>query len=88
MGSVAAVHAALIRRPRTISATGRLLTRAPLAQAVAPAWSLYWNGLAQGARPGPGRRLARLADAAARTVTATSSTRRWLDDALDGTGPP
>jgi flavin-dependent dehydrogenase len=84
MGSVAALHTALIPHPRAISATGRLLTRAPLARAVGPAWSLYWNGLADGARPGPGRRLARAADATARAVTARTTTRRWLEDALDG----
>jgi menaquinone-9 beta-reductase len=84
MGSVAALHRGLIPRPRAISATGRLLTRAPLARALGPAWSLYWNGLAEGARPGPGRRLARVADATARAVTARSATRRWLEDALNG----
>lgn len=83
-GSVAALHAALIGRPRAVSAAGRVLTRAPLARAIAPAWSLYWNGLADGARPGPGRRLARLADATARTLTAPGATRRWLDAVLDG----
>jgi hypothetical protein len=87
MGSVAAVHTALIPHPRAISATGRLLTWAPLARAVGPAWSLYWNGLAQGARPGPGRRLALAADAIARAVTTRSTTRRWLESALDGGGP-
>ncbi|MBO0715531.1 MAG: geranylgeranyl reductase family protein [Acidimicrobiales bacterium] len=87
MGPVAAVHTALIPHPRAISATGRLLTWGPLARAVGPAWSLYWNGLAQGARPGPGRRLALGAEAIAKVVTTRSTTRRWLESTLDGGGP-
>jgi len=51
MNGAAALQRALLRRPRTTSAVTRLLTAPPVRRAVAGTWSIYWNGLADGARP-------------------------------------
>jgi menaquinone-9 beta-reductase len=53
MAGAAALQSALLRRPRTTSAVTRLLTAPVLQRAVAGTWSIYWNGLADGARPRP-----------------------------------
>ncbi|MGE5134250.1 MAG: geranylgeranyl reductase family protein [Gemmatimonadota bacterium] len=49
----AALQSALLRRPRVTSAGVRLLTAPVLSRLIAGTWSLYWNGLADGARPRP-----------------------------------
>ena len=43
----------MLGRPRLASAGMRLLTAPPLRRLVAGTWSLYWNGLADGAAPRP-----------------------------------
>jgi hypothetical protein len=43
----------MLGRPRLASAGMRLLTSPPLRSLVAGTWSLYWNGLADGAAPRP-----------------------------------
>jgi len=43
----------LLRRPRATSAAVRLLTAPGVSRALAGTWSVYWNGLADGARPRP-----------------------------------
>src|SRR5580692_6238798 len=53
MDGAAAVQSALLRRPRTTSAVTRLLTAPVLRRVVAGTWSIYWNGLVDGARPRP-----------------------------------
>ena len=53
MAGASAVQSTLLRRPRTTSAAVRLLTVPVLRRAVAGTWSIYWNGLADGARPRP-----------------------------------
>ena len=53
MAGAAAVQNALLRRPRTTSAAVRVLTAPVVRRAVAGTWSIYWNGLADGARPRP-----------------------------------
>jgi 2-polyprenyl-6-methoxyphenol hydroxylase-like FAD-dependent oxidoreductase len=53
MTGAAALQSALLRRPRTTSAVTRLLTFPAVRRAVAGTWSIYWNGLADGARPRP-----------------------------------
>ena len=80
--ATAALHAAVIHRPRATSYLGRVLTTPPVGSLVGPGWALYWNNLLAGAAPGPGRRVAALADAVARGATAPGRTRRWLDRAL------
>ncbi|HYB86049.1 MAG TPA: geranylgeranyl reductase family protein [Streptosporangiaceae bacterium] len=49
----AALQAALLQRPRTASAGIRLLTAPVVRRLVAGTWSLYWNGLVDGAEPRP-----------------------------------
>ena len=53
MTGAAALQSALLRRPRTTSAVTRLLTAPAVRHAVAGTWSIYWNGLVDGARPRP-----------------------------------
>jgi flavin-dependent dehydrogenase len=53
MPGAAALQGALLRRPRAASAGVRLLTAPVLRHLVAGTWSLYWNGLVDGARPRP-----------------------------------
>jgi 2-polyprenyl-6-methoxyphenol hydroxylase-like FAD-dependent oxidoreductase len=49
----AAMQTALLRRPRAASAGVRLLTAPGLRRLLAGTWSLYWNGLVEGAQPRP-----------------------------------
>ena len=49
----AALQATLLRRPRVASAGVRLLTAPPVSRLLAGTWSLYWNGLVDGASPRP-----------------------------------
>jgi hypothetical protein len=49
----AALQSALLRRPGAASAGVRLLTAPVVRRLVAGTWSLYWNGLVEGARPRP-----------------------------------
>jgi menaquinone-9 beta-reductase len=58
MRGAAALQEAMLERPRLASAGMRLLTAPPLRTLVAGTWSLYWNGLADGAMPRPSARAA------------------------------
>lgn len=49
----AALQGALLNRPRATSAGVRLLTAPVVRRLVAGTWSLYWNGLVEGAQPRP-----------------------------------
>jgi len=49
----AALQAMLLRRPRAASAGVRLLTAPAVRGVLAGTWSLYWNGLVDGAVPRP-----------------------------------
>ena len=49
----AALQATLLRRPRLASAGVRLLTAPAMRRVIAGTWSLYWNGLVDGASPRP-----------------------------------
>ena len=53
MPGAAALQTALLRRPRAASAGIRLLTAPGVRRLMAGTWSLYWNGLVEGARPRP-----------------------------------
>ena len=48
-----AVQRTLLRRPRLASASMRLVTAPVVRNVVAGTWSIYWNGLVDGARPRP-----------------------------------
>lgn len=78
----ASLEAGLLRRPRAVAAVGRLLTAPAVGSAVGDAWSLYWNDLVEGARPGRGLRLARTAGGVARVLTAGSRHRRRAEARL------
>jgi menaquinone-9 beta-reductase len=60
MTGAAALQEAMLKRPRLTSAGMRLLTAPPLSRLIAGTWSLYWNGLADGAAPRPSARAAAL----------------------------
>src|SRR5262249_11173350 len=53
MAGASALQRTLLRRPRTTSAVTRLLTAPAVRRAISGTWSIYWNGLADGARPRP-----------------------------------
>jgi flavin-dependent dehydrogenase len=48
-----ALQRSLLRRPWAASASMRLVTAPVVRGLVATTWSIYWNGLADGARPRP-----------------------------------
>jgi flavin-dependent dehydrogenase len=74
----APVHAGLLPRPRAVAAVGRLLTAPGVGWAIAGGWSLYWNDLLDGARPGSARTVAAAAAGLGRLATATSAARHWF----------
>jgi len=53
MAGASALQTTLLRRPKTTSAVTRLLTAPVVRRVVAGTWSIYWNGLVDGARPRP-----------------------------------
>jgi menaquinone-9 beta-reductase len=65
MTGAAALQEAMLKRPRLTSAGMRLLTAPPLSGLIAGTWSLYWNGLADGAVPRPSARAAAMIESAA-----------------------
>jgi geranylgeranyl reductase family protein len=66
LGGASFLQGALLHRPRAASAAVRLLTAPAVRRAVAGTWSIYWNGLADGARPRPAAWTARGVQAAVR----------------------
>jgi menaquinone-9 beta-reductase len=65
MAGASAVQGVLLRRPRAASAATRLLTAPVVRRVVAGTWSIYWNGLTDGARPRPSAWAARTVEIAA-----------------------
>lgn len=68
----APLHRALLPRPRATSAVARLLTAPGVGPRVAGGWSIFWNDLLDGARPGPARRMAAAATGISRSATVFS----------------
>jgi geranylgeranyl reductase family protein len=60
-----ALQSLLLRRPRVASAGVRLITAPGVRRLVAGTWSLYWNGLVNGAQPRPAAWTAALVQRAA-----------------------
>jgi flavin-dependent dehydrogenase len=60
-----ALQRGLLRRPRVASAGMRLVTAPGIRRLVASTWSIYWNGLADGAAPRPAAWAARGLETAA-----------------------
>jgi len=81
MAGAAALQRVLLAKPRTASAVTRLLTAPVVRRAVAGTWSIYWNGLADGARPRPSAWTARAVQ-----VTAGRLGGRGRRSAGTGTG--
>jgi geranylgeranyl reductase family protein len=80
----APAHRALLPHPRAVSAVGRLVTAPVIGDAIAGGWSIFWNDLLDGARPGRPRAVASAAQRAGRLATTGSRSRRWLEDSIDG----
>jgi flavin-dependent dehydrogenase len=70
LAGAAALQRALLRRPRATSAGMRLLTAPVVNRLVAGTWSIYWNGLVDGARPRPSAWAARAVQSAAGRLAA------------------
>jgi geranylgeranyl reductase family protein len=64
MVGATSIHRAMLRRPAVASASARLLTAPGVRTLVAGTWSLYMNGLADGADPRPAALGARLVQVA------------------------
>ena len=75
----AAGHAALVGRPRAVSAVGRLLTAPLLGRAVAGGWGIFWNELLEGAAPGSARSVAAASTRLGSAVTSRTRVARWFD---------
>lgn len=76
-------HRVLMKRPRAVSATGRLLTRPALGGRLAGGWAVFWNELLDGTPAGRSRSLATAATALGRVATSTSATKRWFVENLE-----
>jgi geranylgeranyl reductase family protein len=74
----AAGHAALVGRPRAVSAVGRLITAPVIGQAVAGGWGIFWNELLDGAAPGGARNVATASTWFGRAITSTTAVSHWF----------
>jgi geranylgeranyl reductase family protein len=72
----AALQTLLLRRPVAASAAVRALTAPPLRRLVAGTWSIYWNGLVEGAQPRPAAWSAGLVQRLAGTLAKRPATAR------------
>jgi menaquinone-9 beta-reductase len=81
----AAGHAALVGRPRAVSAVGRILTAPGIGTALADGWGIFWNELLTGAAPGSARSVAAATTWLGRSVTRNSRVARWFDTLTDDT---
>ena len=80
----AAVHGAVLPRPLAVAAAGRLLTGPAVGRTVAGGWSIFWNDLLAGARPGAPRTLAAAATRLGGLATGAGRTKRWFARTLTG----
>ena len=79
----AAGHAALVSRPRAVSAVGRVLTAPGIGRALADGWGVFWNELLVGSAPGSARNVAAATTWLGRGVTGASRVARWFDSLVD-----
>jgi menaquinone-9 beta-reductase len=87
--TTAPVHAALLPRPRVVSAVGRALTAPALGSLLAPGWSIFWNDLVDGAQPSVPRAVAAVAAGIGRRALARGRMREWFTATLGpGSGGP
>jgi len=80
--TTAPVHAALLPRPRVVSAVGRALTAPAVGSLLAPGWSIFWNDLVDGAQPTVPRRVAAVAAGIGRRATARGRMRDWFTSTI------
>jgi hypothetical protein len=88
MPGAAALQTALLRRPRAASARVRLLTAPAVRRLVAGTWSLYWNGLVDGARPRPSAWAAAVVQALASRLARPPGPQGPVDDPYPLTSLP
>jgi geranylgeranyl reductase family protein len=77
----APVQRGIVRHPRSVSVTGRVLTAPLVRTAIAGAWSLYWNDLVRGALPSPHQRIAAGATRLVSTIASRTDTNAWFTQA-------
>jgi len=82
----ATAHAALLCRPKAVSAAGRLLTLPAVGTRLAEGWAVFWNELLDGAPPGRARSWAGAATFLGRAGTSFGSTAGWFDRELGRAG--
>jgi flavin-dependent dehydrogenase len=78
--AAAPAHAALLPRPRTTAAVGRILTAPGVGRTIAGGWSVLWNDLVDGATPGAPRAFASTIVRAGRAAMTSTRTGRWFID--------
>jgi flavin-dependent dehydrogenase len=76
MPGASALQRTLLRRPWAASASMRLVTAPVVRRLVASTWSIYWNGLADGAAPRPAAWAARGLETAAARLARSGPGRR------------
>ncbi len=86
--ATAPLHAAMLPRPRAVSAVARLLTAPGLGSLLAGGWAVYWNDLTDGATAGSPRAVARLAQHLFSAATSAGAVRRWFRRDLRPTPAP
>jgi menaquinone-9 beta-reductase len=92
MAGASALQGVLLHRPRVTSAATRLITAPVVRRAVAGTWSIYWNALADGARPRPSAWAARgvqvLAGRVARRPASSAPVTPARGSSPGPSGPP
>ena len=78
----AAVHAAIVRRPRALGLAATVLTAPLIDHAIAGAWAIWWHDLLDGAEPGPARAIAGGLAVSSSLATARSAVRRDAERAF------
>lgn len=81
--TAAPLVAAMLTRPKVVAGLSRVVTAQGVGRLVSGSWSVYWNDLRQGARPGWPRRGATVAHLLARVVTHANADRRSVWASLD-----
>jgi geranylgeranyl reductase family protein len=88
--TTAPLVAAMLTRPKVVAGLSRLVTARGVGRLVSGTWSVYWNDLLVGARPGWPRRGAIMARVLAEAATRANADRRAVWASLDdrGVNPP
>jgi menaquinone-9 beta-reductase len=83
----AALQGWLVPRPRAVAAMARLAITAGRSDALSGGWSVFWNELLDGARPGRHRSVAAAANWLGSVITARTPTARWFDTTFASQAP-